>query len=587
MVAVTIIIPIYNCERYLSKCLDSAINQTLKNIEIICVDDGSTDSTPKILHEYSDKDSRIIVITQKNSKQGCARNRGLEIAKGEYVTFLDSDDWLDANYCELLYNAVKKIDVNIAVANIIRKKKNKQRHHLKLKFEKAYYGANNILKAIDWHLETAGKLYKFGCIKDLQFPEGVLYEDAPFTIRAINQCNSAVAVPNAIYYYYSNPKSSIKLKHSEKRRNDIIESQLDILNYAKKYNIILKNNLIIKDELFPFKIKIFEDRKEYYFLGLKFFTKYENFNTQKIFVVIQLACFGDAILCNSLFQNIKNIYPNSKTIFIVDKPYLEVAKYQKDVDEVYTFDKFGKNKGLFGIFKFSNKFPYKNIDYVFKLHNTARVKILSHCLKPRKLYEMPDVINVTIQERNINLLKKITDKKIINCPIKYVADKKIPSKFQGFLSQDKKYVALCTTTKQDEKDMPVQTAVELIGKLNAGGYEVLFVGNGDKADKYAQDLIKNGAKFINLVNQTSIYELAQVLRSCVGTISVDTGTMHFSYANDVPTVCVFYKECNIKYWAPDKHLYPHTIVANDLTAEGIYQDFRNQIVQKEYANAEN
>ena len=153
MVAVTIIIPIYNCERYLSKCLDSAINQTLKNIEIICVDDGSTDSTPKILHEYSDKDSRIIVITQKNSKQGCARNRGLEIAKGEYVTFLDSDDWLDANYCELLYNAVKKIDVNIAVANIIRKKKNKQRHHLKLKFEKAYYGANNILKAIDWHLE--------------------------------------------------------------------------------------------------------------------------------------------------------------------------------------------------------------------------------------------------------------------------------------------------------------------------------------------------------------------------------------------------------------------------------------------------
>ena len=135
--------------------------------------------------------------------------------------------------------------------------------------------------------------------------------------------------------------------------------------------------------------------------------------------------------------------------------------------------------------------------------------------------------------------------------------------------------------------MPLNIAVELIGKLNAGGYEVLFVGSGDKADKYAQDLIKNGAEFINLVNQTSIYELAQVLRNCVGTISVDTGTMHFSYANDVPTLCLFYKEGNIKYWAPDKHLYSHTIVANNFTAEGIYQDFRNQIVQKEYANVPN
>ena len=310
--------------------------------------------------------------------------------------------------------------------------------------------------------------------------------------------------------------------------------------------------------------------RPFFYLQPKFWRAFKNDRNandrQKTFVVILMACFGDVILCNSLFQNIKRLYPDSKTVFVVDKPWYEAAKYQPCVDEVIVFDKRGENKGLFGLLKFIRNFPYKKIDYVFKIYDNQRVDLISWLLHPAKILGKPYDGTVKVQHRHCNLLTKITDEKIINCPIKYVADKKIPPKFQGFLSQDKKYVALCTTTKQDEKDMPLNIAVELIEKLNADGYEVLFVGSGDKADKYAQELIKNGAEFVNLVNQTSIYELAQVLRCSEGTISVDTGTMHFSYANDVPTLCLFYKESNVISWAPDKNLYPHTIVVNNFTA---------------------
>ena len=110
---VSVIIPVYNVEQYLHECLDSVINQTLKEIEIICVDDGSTDSSLEILKEYAAKDNRITVIAQENLHAGVARNAGLTVAKGEYVHFLDSDDWVDLDTYEKLYNIIKKQNVNL------------------------------------------------------------------------------------------------------------------------------------------------------------------------------------------------------------------------------------------------------------------------------------------------------------------------------------------------------------------------------------------------------------------------------------------------------------------------------------------
>ena len=102
MTKISVIIPVYNSEKFLKKCLDSIINQTLNDIEIICIDDGSTDKSLRILNNFADKDNRITIINQKNSGPSAARNKGIENAKGEYIGFVDSDDWIDLDFYEKL-----------------------------------------------------------------------------------------------------------------------------------------------------------------------------------------------------------------------------------------------------------------------------------------------------------------------------------------------------------------------------------------------------------------------------------------------------------------------------------------------------
>lgn len=113
MVKISIIVPVYNTEPYLEQCLDSIINQTLEDIEIICVNDGSTDNSLSILEEYASKDNRIKIINQENEGQGFARNNGLKSVNGEYVLFVDSDDWIELNTCEALYKKANELDLNM------------------------------------------------------------------------------------------------------------------------------------------------------------------------------------------------------------------------------------------------------------------------------------------------------------------------------------------------------------------------------------------------------------------------------------------------------------------------------------------
>ena len=114
---VSVIVPIYNVEKYLSKCIESIINQTLSNIEIILINDGSTDSSGVIADNYAKNDSRIKVIHKKNGGQGSARNIGIELASGEYIGFVDSDDWIDLDMYEKLYNAAMNSRASIAICN--------------------------------------------------------------------------------------------------------------------------------------------------------------------------------------------------------------------------------------------------------------------------------------------------------------------------------------------------------------------------------------------------------------------------------------------------------------------------------------
>ncbi len=112
---VSIIIPVYKVEKFISQCLDSLINQTLKEIEIICINDGSPDRSIDILNCYSQHDKRIKVINQKNQGSATARNRGIEESKGEYIKFVDADDILDIHACEICYRKAKEVNADILV----------------------------------------------------------------------------------------------------------------------------------------------------------------------------------------------------------------------------------------------------------------------------------------------------------------------------------------------------------------------------------------------------------------------------------------------------------------------------------------
>ena len=296
---------------------------------------------------------------------------------------------------------------------------------------------------------------------------------------------------------------------------------------------------------------------------------------EEIFVVIIMSYFGDALVGNALFFFIINIYPNSKTVFIINKQYYEVAKYQKDVDEVFVFDKNKEHKGILGLFKFVKNFPYKKIKYIFKMCRKTRVDILSFLLRPEKIINYDDDISIPTHERYCNLLKKVTDKNVVSFPIIYNAENTLPEKFQDVLKKDKKYIALCAVASSAPRDMPIETAVELISKLKLDGYSIVLVGVGERCIAYVKELEKNNCEFINLVDSTTIYELARVLRNCKCLISVDTGPMHLGYANNVPTICCFYDESTITGWAPDKKLYPHTILPEDNSSKGIYEAYKS------------
>ena len=117
---VSIIIPVYNVEPFLARCLDSVAGQTLRGIEIICVDDGSPDRSIDILNRYAAQDGRIRVISQENRGLGGARNRGFDAATGEFILFVDSDDWIDPAYCERLYEAAREAEADIACASMLK-----------------------------------------------------------------------------------------------------------------------------------------------------------------------------------------------------------------------------------------------------------------------------------------------------------------------------------------------------------------------------------------------------------------------------------------------------------------------------------
>ena len=245
---VSIVVPAYNTGKFIEKCLSSLVNQTLKEIEIIIVNDGSTDNTLEISTEFQKKDSRIKVIDQTNQKQGAARNNGTKIATGEYIGFIDSDDWIDLDYYEKLYNTAKKYNLDIALATNVRIGQKKTKKRLNITSEKVYTSLQEKFDAcLQYRNECpTNKIYRLSMLKEnnIVWPEGCYCEDKLFTTQALYYANGLVSVPNINYYYYRNPNSTVKTKsrkHVQELNRDKNNARRAVLNFLKEKNAQLRD----------------------------------------------------------------------------------------------------------------------------------------------------------------------------------------------------------------------------------------------------------------------------------------------------------------------------------------------------------
>lgn len=258
MTKVSIIIPVYNVEQYLRQCLDSVINQTLKDIEIICIDDGSTDSSLEILKEYAQKDNRFVIVTQKNKHAGVARNRGMKLAKGEYVHFLDSDDWIEEYAYEKLYKILKESEADLvkfkAYSFNNQTGETTSRPYLDIKWvdEKYFENCLNILEDTKNTVKLPDSpwsgFYNLDFLKrnNIYFDDYICANDVGFFYRCIVNAKKIYLSSEKLVYYRENMKTSLIAKRAEN-----FNCQTALYKVVKKTseNLPPENRQIVMDEI--------------------------------------------------------------------------------------------------------------------------------------------------------------------------------------------------------------------------------------------------------------------------------------------------------------------------------------------------
>ena len=236
MPKVSVIIPVYNTEKFLRKCLDSVCNQTLQDIEIICINDCSTDGSLEILREYARKDNRIKLIELlENCGAAKARNIGIDIAHGEYIGFVDSDDFVDLDFYEKLYKKAVETGADAVKGKLYLYDINTNKVYLE-----AWIDINDSVKKnkANFYFTFTTAIYKSSLIKEynIRFLEGLIhFKDPYFTIMAAIHYNKLEVIDDAKYYYINNPNSTSRKNITKEQAKSIVygaDVVLDLLNNA-------------------------------------------------------------------------------------------------------------------------------------------------------------------------------------------------------------------------------------------------------------------------------------------------------------------------------------------------------------------
>ncbi|MDR0911886.1 MAG: glycosyltransferase [Methanobrevibacter sp.] len=294
---VSVIIPVYNREKYLKKCLDSVVNQTLKHIEIICVNDGSTDNSLKILEKYANEDSRIKILNQENQGQSVARNNGMLIAKGEYIGFVDSDDWIDLNFYEILFTEAKDKNADIVRTTYKESFTNNEKDPELNQLLKKKKNNNEFLNPNDHSIAIWNAIYRKEFIEtnNIYFLKELrTLEDFSFTIMATFYSNIYVPAIGTYYHWRGDNKNKnsaftfLKIKKTIMVGKLIIQflNNLDNVN-VKDYLVAYKRVIHRYDFTFKVALKKFKDfdkkeGKEFFkemvisFNNCKYLTEFNN-----------------------------------------------------------------------------------------------------------------------------------------------------------------------------------------------------------------------------------------------------------------------------------------------------------------------
>ena len=305
---------------------------------------------------------------------------------------------------------------------------------------------------------------------------------------------------------------------------------------------------------------------------------------EKVFVIFNTACIGDMLLTNVLVQNIKNYYPQSRVVFVCNEQYKEAALYQDGVDDVVTYNK-KKIKNFRYFWKFIKDFPYKKPYCAMVTYSNERNLIISRLIGAKHIISNHHIkfwhtkekyrIKKYIHMKDVwgSLIEPLTGEHK-NLPIKYCPPE-MDTPVVNMVKELKKPVVICTTSNFYKKDMSVNDCSELINLLHKEGYTPVLTGGGKVAGEFSYNLRKSGCfDYVDLVGCTTLTELADILKICNRCITVDTGTLHFANALQVPVIGVFYAGCE-NMWASDETLYPaKTLIGKDIKPNDIIKAFK-------------
>lgn len=234
---ISVIVPIYNVEKYLDRCVDSIINQTYKNLEIILVDDGSPDNCPQMCDDYAKKDSRIKVVHKENGGLSDARNVGMEVATGEYVSFIDSDDYVSLDFYETLLETIVDNDSDIVECGVVKfyenEKFDKYNDDLKVTNYDTVDALDGLINENPFKQHVWNKLYKSNIALDIPYAVGKLNEDEFWTYQIFGKAKKVTRINKTMYYYFQRGSSIMGNGYNIKRL-DALEGKMNRQAYIEK-----------------------------------------------------------------------------------------------------------------------------------------------------------------------------------------------------------------------------------------------------------------------------------------------------------------------------------------------------------------